>query len=162
MESEKIVKKFIKLAKDEGLSELKFEDKSFKIEMKFPYTSVTQVDAPMAMQPVAMKAAPVQEAPVAATPAATEKAQPKPSSSENLHEITAPLVGTFYASSSPGKDAFVTVGSKVSVGQTLCIVEAMKIMNEIECDVNGEIVEICVGNENVVEYGQLLFKVRLS
>ena len=70
-------------------------------------------------------------------------------------------MGTFYASPAPDKGAYVKVGDKVSKGQTLCILEAMKIMNEIESDANGEIVEICVENESLVEYGQTLFKVRV-
>ena len=70
------------------------------------------------------------------------------------------MVGTFYASSSPEKDAFVKVGDKVKKGQVLCIVEAMKLMNEIESEYDGEIAEICVKNEEIVEYGKPLFKIK--
>ena len=81
-------------------------------------------------------------------------------SEENLKHIKSPMVGTFYASSSPDKDPFVKVGDKVSKGQVLCILEAMKLMNEIESEFDGEIAEICVSNEEVIEYGQIIFKIK--
>ena len=79
---------------------------------------------------------------------------------ENFKVVKSPMVGTFYASSAPDKDPFVKVGDKVKKGQVLCIVEAMKLMNEIESEFDGEIVEICVENEEVVEYGKPLFKIK--
>lgn len=79
---------------------------------------------------------------------------------ENLKAVKSPMVGTFYASSSPDKEPFVKVGDKIHKGQVLCIVEAMKLMNEIESEFDGEIVEICVKNEDIVEYGMPLFKVK--
>ncbi|MBC2580933.1 acetyl-CoA carboxylase biotin carboxyl carrier protein [Clostridium sp. DJ247] len=81
---------------------------------------------------------------------------------ENIKEIISPIVGTFYGSSSPDKPSFVSVGSKVKKGDVLCIVEAMKLMNEIQSEFNGEIVEILVNNEQMVEYGQPMFKVRVQ
>jgi acetyl-CoA carboxylase biotin carboxyl carrier protein len=81
-------------------------------------------------------------------------------SSEDLHLVKSPIVGTYYESPSPGTDAFVKVGSHVEMGQTLCIVEAMKLMNEIESDASGEVVRIFVENGQPVEYGQPLFGVR--
>jgi acetyl-CoA carboxylase biotin carboxyl carrier protein len=83
-------------------------------------------------------------------------------SSEDLYLVKSPIVGTFYDSPSPGSEAFVKVGSHVTTGQTLCIVEAMKLMNEIESDATGEIVRIFVENGQPVEYGQPLFGVRPS
>ena len=79
---------------------------------------------------------------------------------KNYKIIKSPMVGTFYASSAPDKDPFVKVGDKISKGQVVCIVEAMKLMNEIESEFDGEIVEICVKNEDVVEYGMPLFKIK--
>ena len=79
---------------------------------------------------------------------------------ENYKIVKSPMVGTFYASSAPDKDPFVKVGDKVHKGQVLCIVEAMKLMNEIESEFDGEIVEICVNNEYIVEYGKPLFKIK--
>ena len=79
---------------------------------------------------------------------------------ENLKVITSPMVGTFYASASPEKPPFVKVGDRVHKGQVVCIVEAMKLMNEIESEYDGEVVEVCANNEDVVEYGKPLFKLR--
>lgn len=79
---------------------------------------------------------------------------------DNIYMVRSPMVGTFYASSSPGAAPFVKVGDKVEHGQTLCIVEAMKTMNEIESEVSGEVVEMLVSDEDIVEYGQALMKVR--
>ena len=79
---------------------------------------------------------------------------------ENYKIIKSPMVGTFYASSSPDKDPYVKVGDKVKKGQVVCIVEAMKLMNEIESEFDGEILEICVNNQDMVEYGTPLFKVK--
>jgi acetyl-CoA carboxylase biotin carboxyl carrier protein len=81
-------------------------------------------------------------------------------SSEDLHLIKSPIVGTFYGAPSPGAEAFVKVGSQVEAGQTLCIVEAMKLMNEIESDASGEVVRVYVENGQPVEYGQPLFGIR--
>ena len=87
-------------------------------------------------------------------------AVPENKEEENYKVIKSPMVGTFYASSSPDKDPYVKVGDKIAKGQVVCIVEAMKLMNEIESEFDGEIVEICVKNEDVVEYGTPLFKVK--
>ena len=79
---------------------------------------------------------------------------------ENYKEVKSPMVGTFYESSSPTAEAFVKVGDKVHKGQVLCIVEAMKLMNEIESEFDGEVVEVCVKNEDMVEFGTTLFKIK--
>ena len=79
---------------------------------------------------------------------------------EEYKIIKSPMVGTFYASSAPDKEPYVKVGDKITKGQVVCIVEAMKLMNEIESEFDGEIVEICIKNEDVVEYGMPLFKVK--
>ncbi|MCO4755988.1 MAG: acetyl-CoA carboxylase biotin carboxyl carrier protein [Bacteriovoracaceae bacterium] len=139
----KILKEFIQLAKDEGVSELKYETKEQKLSVAFGGQTSVMTHVPAAM------------------PAKVESAaSASASTGEKFHEIKSPFVGTFYASPSPDKAAYVKVGDKVSNGQTLCILEAMKIMNEIESDISGEIVEICVENESLVEYGQTLFKIR--
>ena len=141
------VKKFIELAKSEGVAELKYEEKDLKISVNFNHGSVQQ---PVVSMPMTTSAPSV---------TAAEKA-PANDENENLHAVTSPFVGTFYASPAPDKPSFVKVGDRVSQGQTLCILEAMKVMNEIESDASGEIVEICVDNESLVEYGQALFKIR--
>ncbi|NMM62103.1 acetyl-CoA carboxylase biotin carboxyl carrier protein [Clostridium sp. P21] len=81
---------------------------------------------------------------------------------ENIKEVLSPIVGTFYRSSSPDKPVFVEVGSKVKKGDALCIVEAMKLMNEIQSEVDGEVVEILVNNNEMVEYGQPMFKIKVK
>jgi acetyl-CoA carboxylase biotin carboxyl carrier protein len=101
-------------------------------------------------------AAPVAAAPVAAAPAAPRE-NAKPAST--LLEVKSPMVGTFYAKPEPGANPYVSVGTRVSKGQILCIIEAMKIMNEIECDVAGVVVEVAVQDSSAVEYGQVLFRV---
>ena len=79
---------------------------------------------------------------------------------DNYKEIKSPMVGTFYITSAPGKPEFVKVGDIVQKGSKLCIIEAMKLMNEIDCEFDGEIIEICVKNEEMVEFGQVLFKIK--
>lgn len=145
----KILKDFVKLAKKEGVSNLKFESDDVKLSVSFG-TGSTQVVSAMPSMPVP-------------TPAPEpKKVESAPKSSENFHEIRSPFVGTFYRSSAPGEAAYINPGDRVAPGQVLCILEAMKIMNEIESDSSGEIVEICVENESLVEFGQVLFKIRKS
>lgn len=88
------------------------------------------------------------------------KTENKEELQEDYKEIKSPMVGTFYASSSPKAEPFVKVGDKIKKGQVVCIVEAMKLMNEIESEFDGEIVEICKKDEDMVEYGTVLFKVK--
>ncbi len=90
----------------------------------------------------------------------TEAAQVPPPGRSDLTEITSPMVGTFYRASAPGEEPFVELGSSVKVGQTICILEAMKLMNEIESEFNAEIVEILVENGTPVEFGQVLMRVK--
>ena len=91
-----------------------------------------------------------------------EAPQVAPPGRSDLTEITAPMVGTFYRAAAPGEDPFVEVGSNVNIGQTICILEAMKLMNEIESEFNAEIVEILVENGTPVEFGQVLMRVKQS
>lgn len=139
------VKKFIELAKSEGVAELKYEDKEFKVSVNFN-VQTAQVSMPSMPMP------PQGQANHSSGDSATNQ--------EQYHLVTSPFVGTFYMSPAPGKPNFVKVGDKVGKGQALCILEAMKIMNEIESDISGEIMEVCVENESLVEYGQTLFKIK--
>lgn len=141
------VKSFIQMAKAEGVFEIKYESKDTKLEVKFG-------GVPVVHQPV------VQSQPIVTNQVKSESTKNSENKKSDFHEIKSPFVGTFYASSSPSTPAFVKVGDRVKKGQTLCILEAMKIMNEIESDINGEIVEICLENESLVEYGQVLFKIK--
>ena len=140
------IKQIIKLAKDEGLAELKVDTKDIKVEVKFSTGAPVPVHY---AQPQTMNT----QAAVSHAKAPTEL---------NVHMITSPFVGTFYTSPSPGKPIYVKVGDRVKVGQPLCVLEAMKIMNEIDADVNGEIIEILVENESLVEFAQPLFKIKLQ
>ena len=92
----------------------------------------------------------------------SETSQVAPPGRSDLTEITSPMVGTFYRASAPGEDPFVDLGSKITIGQTICILEAMKLMNEIESEFNAEIVEILVENGTPVEFGQVLMRVKQS
>lgn len=146
------LKEIVKVAKDQGVAELQVEAKDFKVSVNFA-TAPAQIHH---VQPIA-HAAPVAQMAAPAPQAAPAKAA---ASDAGLHVIKSPFVGTFYTSPSPGKPVYVKVGDKVKTGQPLCVLEAMKIMNEIDSDINGEIVEICVDNESLVEYGQPLFKIK--
>lgn len=136
----KLLKEFIELAKSEGVSELKYEEDKLKFEVSFKNNSTQE--------------------PVFYQPKQTQPVLEEKTDITCFHEVKSPFVGTFYASSSPGKPPFVRVGDAVKKGQRICILEAMKIMNEIESDRDGIIAEICVENESLVEYGQVLFKIK--
>ena len=97
-----------------------------------------------------------------AIPSASEDAQVPPPGRSDLTEITSPMVGTFYRAAAPGEDPFVEIGNNIKVGQTICILEAMKLMNEVESEFTAEIVEILVENGTPVEFGQVLMRVKQS
>jgi acetyl-CoA carboxylase biotin carboxyl carrier protein len=117
-----------------------------------------------------MAAAPLPTAPVAAPPAAApSQPAPEPAAAppplavdSSLVEITSPMVGTFYRAPAPDEPAFVDVGDRIQTGQTVCIIEAMKLMNELDAEVSGEVVEILVDNAQPVEFGQTLMRLRPS
>ena len=145
------LKKLIDLVQESGIAELEITEGEEKVKIvKGGVVSVSA--APIMAMPAA--------APVAAAPAAAPAAAEAPDAGPEGHVVKAPMVGTFYRSPSPDAPAFVEVGSVVREGQALCIVEAMKLMNEIEADCAGTIVEILVENGKPVEFGQKLFKIR--
>ncbi len=142
------LKQIVKVAKDEGVAELKVDTKDFKVEVRFSSGHVAPIQHVQHTPQV----------PVAsAITAITINTVP---TDTGLHVIKSPFVGTFYSSPGPGKPIYIKLGDKVKSGQALCVLEAMKIMNEIDADINGEIVEICVENESLVEFGQPLFKIK--
>ncbi len=113
--------------------------------------------------PAVVTAAPALAAPVAAAPPPAPAAPPPPAtaaSRSDLQPITAPMVGTFYRSPAPDDPPFVDLGTRIRAGQTVCILEAMKLMNELEAEVAGEVVEILVENGTPVEFGQVLMRIR--
>jgi acetyl-CoA carboxylase biotin carboxyl carrier protein len=157
------IREIIKLIDQSNIDEFKYEHEGSKIKLKkqgaqtvvsAPVMTASPVVAPTVAAPVA----PVTEAKTEA-PAAAPKEVAKVED-ENLHEITSPMVGTFYASPSPDQAAYVQAGDKVGENSVVCIVEAMKLFNEIEAEVKGEIVEVLVDNGQLVEYGQPLFLVK--
>lgn len=152
MDLEKI-EALLKLLSDNDVSKFQFKDTEMELELELGPQYVAAAPAPVAM------AAPIAAAPAAApaAPAAAPAAAPV---DDGLIEVESPMVGTFYRASSPGAAPFVDVGTRVKPGQVLCIVEAMKLMNEIEAEIGGEIVEICVDNGQPVQFSQPLFKIR--
>ncbi|MEK4021489.1 MULTISPECIES: acetyl-CoA carboxylase biotin carboxyl carrier protein [Bacillus] len=152
------IHELIKLIDESTIDEFTYENEGAKIKLKKNKEVVQQVAAQAPVAPV--QAAPAQQAPKAQAPAQTEVPAQEATASENLHKITSPMVGTFYASSSPEADPYVTTGSKVKENSVVCIVEAMKLFNEIEAEVKGEIVEVLAENGQLVEFGQPLFLVK--
>ena len=161
----KEIRQLIKIVEGSDISEFKLEEEGMKLVIKkelksgngtVTETAIQMVPAAVAAQP----AAALQEAPVAAPAPAPPAAEEAPAA--NVHEVRSPMVGTFYRAPSPDADPYVEVGDSVSVGQTLCIVEAMKLMNEIESEVSGKIVKILVENAQPVEYNQVLFLIETA
>lgn len=154
----KEIRDLIDFISETGLEEVNIETEAFKINVK---RSSPQVAVPPAL-PAAPIAAPPSAPP--ATPPSVESpkpASPEPASSSDAHLITvkSPMIGTFYRSSSPDTDPFASIGSTIKPGDTLCIIEAMKLFNEIESEVSGKVVKILVENAEPVEYDQPLFLV---
>ncbi len=144
------IKKLIELMVENGLSELDIENGQTKVSLKRGSGGQVITTAVPVMQ------APTTISTAAATPAVPDAAAPV----DNIIEIKSPMVGTFYAASSPDSDPYIKVDSRVDDETVICIVEAMKVMNEIKAECRGTIVEVCVRNAQPVEFGQVLFKVK--
>lgn len=156
----KEIQSLIKFVSESGVDEVDLEKKDFKLSIKKVPPTVQAAPQVVHATVPAAPAAPVAAAQPAAsaTPAAENKEAAAPAAS-NLVEVKSPMIGTFYRSSSPDKPSFVNVGDSISVGDTICIVEAMKLFNEIEAEVSGKIVKVLVENAQPVEYDQPLFLV---
>jgi acetyl-CoA carboxylase biotin carboxyl carrier protein len=144
------LKKLIDLVQESGIGEIEITEGEEKVRISRQLAATPMIMATPSMQPAAMPTAaggPSGGTPGAAAPAAEPKG----------HSLKSPMVGTFYRAPSPGAPSFVEVGQSVTKGQTLCIIEAMKLLNEIESDVSGTIKAILVENGQPVEYGQPLF-----
>jgi acetyl-CoA carboxylase biotin carboxyl carrier protein len=152
------VSNLVKLLDKSGLAEMRFSDGTFSLVLKKESKQVVAAAPTYVAAPAPIGVAHAGPAPAAAPAAPAAPAEK--SAASGYKEITSPMVGTFYSSSSPGAPALAQVGTVVKPGQVLCIIEAMKIMNEIESDLSGEIVEVCVTNETPVEYGTVLYRVR--
>ena len=163
----KEIKELFEFLKEQDIAEFELERGDVKIRVKRGGAQAT-VALPserfFAVHPAGPSVAEVAAAPAAAPPGAVPLAvaAKEPGPEEGLHIVRSPIVGTFYESPSPGSPPFVKVGDVVESGQVLCIVEAMKLMNEIEADAAGEIVKKLVSNGQPIEYGQELFAIRVK
>ena len=161
--NQKELKELIEFLIEKDIAEFELERGDVKVRIKRAAdarfaapaeTRYVQVAAPTSVPAV-------EHSPAALVPALASPPPTKPAADEaGLHEVKSPIVGTFYESPSPGAPAFVKAGDVVQEGQVLCIIEAMKLMNEIEADAGGEIVKRLVNNAQPVEYGQVLFLIR--
>jgi acetyl-CoA carboxylase biotin carboxyl carrier protein len=149
------LRELVDFLKENGIAEFDIDRPDLKMRIKFAGAGgPSATDLALAQQMFAQHGAASAPAPVAGP--ATAAAEPE----EALHEVKSPIVGTFYDSPSPGSPSFVKIGDQVEAGQVLCIVEAMKLMNEIESDVAGEVVKRIASTGQPVEYGQPLFAIR--
>ncbi|MBS1798657.1 MAG: acetyl-CoA carboxylase biotin carboxyl carrier protein [Acidobacteria bacterium] len=156
------LRELVEFLKANEIAEFDMEQADLKVRIKFAgEPAAVQSSLDLAQLSRLMASAPVAAAPVAhAHVAAPAPAAAPAAVEEKLHEVKSPIVGTFYDSPAPGAPAFVQIGDQVEVGQVLCIVEAMKLMNEIESDVAGEVVKRIGVSGQPVEYGQPLFEIR--
>ena len=151
------IQDLIKLVSKSGLTEVEIEKKDFKLTIKAEKVRVA--DQPIIVQS-APAAAPVVSSPVAAAPQVIEVSAPAIAQDDSkLITVKSPMIGTFYRSSGPDKDPFVSVGSTIQKGDKVCIIEAMKLFNEIESEISGKIVKVLVDDASPVEYDQPLFLV---
>jgi acetyl-CoA carboxylase biotin carboxyl carrier protein len=149
------IQDLIKFVAKSGVTEVEIEQKDFKITIK---SEKQKADAPIYVQATAPVAAPAAPAPVAPV-AAPAPAAPATSEEDKYIVVKSPMIGTFYRSAGPDKDAFVSVGQTINKGDTVCIIEAMKLFNEIESELSGKIVKVLVDDATPVEYDQPLFLV---
>jgi acetyl-CoA carboxylase biotin carboxyl carrier protein len=154
------LKKLLKIFDESSATELTIEEEGITLQMAKGNAQQQGMPAMPYMMPSMPAVAPA-PAPAAAIPAAAPAAPAAaPAADETLHTIMSPIVGTFYRAPSPDADAFVQIGQHINAGDALCIVEAMKLMNEIESDVSGTVVKILVENSQPVEYNQPMFVIR--
>src|SRR5271167_4139575 len=151
------IEQLLRFMSEHNLEEFEYSRGDLRIRLRKPSTNVV-ISAPRLAPEIIVPGAVPPPAPV---PTEAESAS-EAHSGEDLHLVKSPIVGTYYESPSPGSEAFVKIGAHVESGQTLCIVEAMKLMNEIESEVSGEVLRIFVDNGQPVEYGQPLFGIRPS
>lgn len=154
------IKDLIKLVSKTGLGKVQIEKEDFQITISGNKNSKAEqpiiVQSPQPTMMAAPTPAPAAPSDAAPTPA---KEKPAPAQDDNLITVNSPMIGTFYRSSGPDKDAFVNVGSSFNVGDKLCIIEAMKTFNEIEAEISGKIVKVLVDDASPVDYDQPLFMV---
>ncbi|MBC9813738.1 acetyl-CoA carboxylase biotin carboxyl carrier protein [Crocinitomicaceae bacterium CZZ-1] len=157
----KEIQDLIKFVAKAGVTEVEIEQKDFKITIKAAQETERQILVQAAAPAVQQLAAAPVALPATAAPTApaTPAAAPADTENSNLITVKSPMIGTFYRSPGPDKDAFVSVGQTINKGDTVCIIEAMKLFNEIESEVSGKIVKVLVDDASPVEYDQPLFLV---
>ena len=150
----KAIKQVVEMMKRSEISEFEIEEKDFKLRLsrKNGDTQIIQAAAPVAAAPIALAAPAAPAAPATAAPA----------EEQGVSVVKSPMVGTFYTAASPDSPVFAKVGGKVGADSIVCIIEAMKVMNEIQAELSGTITEVLVENGEAVEYGQALFKVKTA
>ncbi|MFB5675466.1 acetyl-CoA carboxylase biotin carboxyl carrier protein [Paenibacillus terreus] len=155
------IKELIKLVDETSVQELEIENEGARLMIRKPGKSeVVTVQAPTAAPVYAAASQAIVSSPAAQPQPAAAAVDQAAEPASNLHKIVSPMVGTFYRASSPDAAPFVSAGDRVGEKTTVCIIEAMKLMNEIEAEVKGEIVEVLAENGQLVEYGQPLFLVK--
>lgn len=154
----KEIKKIVELMDQHGLSQFKLEQDETKLELK----KGGDVDISAVQQLLASAPAPATSSAPAAVGPASASGDDAGALPPGTEEVTSPMVGTFYSAPSPDSDSFVKVGDKVSADTTVCIIEAMKVMNEIKSEIAGEVVELLVENGTAVQFGEPLFRVKTS
>jgi acetyl-CoA carboxylase biotin carboxyl carrier protein len=156
--NQKELKELIEFLKEQDIAEFELERGDVKVRIKRALPAAPVETRYLAVPPAALPTTELISSPAAQPPVAKEPAAS--AVEEGLHQVRSPIVGTFYESPSPGSPPFVKPGDMVELGQVLCIVEAMKLMNEIESDIAGEIVKKLANNGQPIEYGQELFIIR--
>ena len=156
----KQIQELIKMINKSNIGEVSIEEKGFKLTIKQKEEPVQQIiTAPMHAQPMTTLAAPAASAQAPAATSSEKHAKPAEAPAGNTVTIKSPMIGTFYRSASPDKPAFINVGDEIEPGKIVCIIEAMKLFNEIESEVKGRIVKVLVEDASPVEYDQPLFLV---
>ncbi|HUO34332.1 MAG TPA: acetyl-CoA carboxylase biotin carboxyl carrier protein [Candidatus Acidoferrum sp.] len=159
------IERLLEFMDKHGLEEFEYEHGGLRIRLKKPSIGAGGYRA-LPVPEIVVAAPAIATTPshaaggTGSAPAPSHEVSGESGRSDDVHLVKSPIVGTYYGAPSPGAEAFVTVGSKVEAGQVLCIIEAMKLMNEIEADVAGEVVRIFAENGNPVEYGEPLFGIR--
>ena len=154
------IEQLLRFMSEHNLEEFEYSRGDLRIRLKKPSAGVPVYTRPMGLPEIIVPgSAPERPSTVAGS---SQAGSPEPRATEDLHIVKSPIVGTYYEAPSPGAEGFVKIGAHVESGQTLCIVEAMKLMNEIESDESGELIRIFVENGQPVEYGQPLFGIRPS
>ena len=152
------IEQLLRFMSEHNLEEFEYSRGDLRIRLKKPSAGVPMYQRSLGVPEIIVPGASERQAPAASS--APPSAEPR--ATEDLHLVKSPIVGTYYEAPSPGAEAFVKIGAHVESGQTLCIVEAMKLMNEIESDESGELIRIFVENGQPVEYGQPLYGIRPS